>query len=298
MEIYSSGKVLLTGEYVILDGALSLASPTKFGQHLKFEENQSNLINWKSFNYDGNIWFECSIKNENLEIKSTSSKKISNTLIKIINHIRDYNPSFLKENGSDILTNLTFDKNWGLGSSSTLISNLAKLSGVDPYILNNKIFSGSGYDIACADSISPIVYQLNKDQKTIDEVSFKPSFYEKIYFIYLNNKQSSISEIENYNKNRASDSIIKEISNITSTILQCNSIEEFNKLIASHELIISNLISKSTVKETLFKDFNGSIKSLGAWGGDMIMATSYDDPNKYFREKGYSTILKFDELLV
>ena len=298
MEIYSSGKVLLTGEYVILNGALSLASPTKFGQHLKFEENQSNLINWKSFNYDGNIWFECSIKNENLEIKSTSSKKISNTLIKIINHIRDYNPSFLKENGSDILTNLTFDKNWGLGSSSTLISNLAKLSGVDPYILNNKIFSGSGYDIACADSTSPIVYQLNKDQKTIDEVSFKPSFYEKIYFIYLNNKQSSISEIENYNKNRASDSIIKEISNITSTILQCNSIEEFNKLIASHELIISNLISKSTVKETLFKDFNGSIKSLGAWGGDMIMATSYDDPNKYFREKGYSTILKFDELLV
>ena len=298
MEIYSSGKVLLTGEYVILDGALSLASPTKFGQHLKFEENQSNLINWKSFNYDGNIWFECSIKNENLEIKSTSSKKISNTLIKIINHIREYNPSFLKENGSDILTNLTFDKNWGLGSSSTLISNLAKLSGVDPYILNNKIFSGSGYDIACADSISPIVYQLNKDQKTIDEVSFKPSFYEKIYFIYLNNKQSSISEIENYNKNRASDSIIKEISNITSTILQCNSIEEFNKLIVSHELIISNLISKSTVKETLFKDFNGSIKSLGAWGGDMIMATSYDDPNKYFREKGYSTILKFDELLV
>tara|TARA_B100001778_G_scaffold311410_1_gene294323 strand:+ start:265 stop:1161 length:897 start_codon:yes stop_codon:yes gene_type:complete len=298
MEIYSSGKVLLTGEYVILNGALSLASPTKFGQHLKFEENQSNLINWKSFNYDGNIWFECSIKNENLEIKSTSSKKISNTLIKIINHIRDYNPSFLKENGSDILTNLTFDKNWGLGSSSTLISNLAKLSGVDPYILNNKIFSGSGYDIACADSISPIVYQLNKDQKTIDEVSFKPSFYEKIYFIYLNNKQSSISEIENYNKNRASDSIIKEISNITSTILQCNSIEEFNKLIVSHELIISKLISKSTVKETLFKDFNGSIKSLGAWGGDMIMATSYDDPNKYFREKGYSTILKFDELLV
>ena len=298
MEIYSSGKVLLTGEYVILDGALSLASPTKFGQHLKFEENQSNLINWKSFNYDGNIWFECSIKNENLEIKSTSSKKISNNLNKIINHIRDYNPSFLKENGSDILTNLTFDKNWGLGSSSTLISNLAKLSGVDPYILNNKIFSGSGYDIACADSISPIVYQLNKDQKTIDEVSFKPSFYEKIYFIYLNNKQSSISEIENYNKNRASDSIIKEISNITSTILQCNSIEEFNKLIVSHELIISNLISKSTVKETLFKDFNGSIKSLGAWGGDMIMATSYEDPNKYFREKGYSTILKFDELLV
>ena len=74
--------------------------------------------------------------------------------------------------------------------------------------------------------------------------------------------------------------------------------ELFDRLIESHELIISKLISKPTIKETLFKDFNGSIKSLGAWGGDMIMVTSYTDPNTYFKEKGYSTIFKFDELLV
>ena len=298
MEIYSSGKVLLTGEYVILDGALSLASPTKFGQHLKLEENQSNLINWKSINYDGKIWFECTIKNENLEIKSTSSKRVSNTLIRIINLIREYSPSFLKNQGSDISTNLTFDKNWGLGSSSTLISNLATLSGVDPYILNNKIFNGSSYDIACANSISPIVYQLKEGQRIIDEVSFKPPFHEKIYFIYLNKKQSSISEIENYNNKKVSESTINEISNITSMILQCNSIEAYDELIESHELIISKLISKPTIKETLFRDFNGSIKSLGAWGGDMIMATSHSDPNRYFKEKGYSTIFKYEELLV
>ena len=298
MEIYSSGKVLLTGEYVILDGALSLASPTKFGQHLKLEENQSNLINWKSINYDGKIWFECTIKNENLEIKSTSSKRVSNTLIRIINLIREYSPSFLKNQGSDISTNLTFDKNWGLGSSSTLISNLATLSGVDPYIINNKIFKGSSYDIACANSISPIVYQLREGVRIIDEVSFKPPFHEKIYFIYLNKKQSSISEIENYNNKKVSESTINEISNITSMILQCNSIEAYDELIESHELIISKLISKPTIKETLFRDFNGSIKSLGAWGGDMIMATSHSDPNRYFKEKGYSTIFRYEELLV
>ena len=298
MEIYSSGKVLLTGEYVILDGALSLASPTKFGQHLKLEENQSNFINWKSINYDGKIWFECKIKNENLEIKSTSSKRVSDTLIRIINLIREYSPSFLKNQGSDISTNLTFDKNWGLGSSSTLISNLATLSGVDPYIINNKIFKGSSYDIACANSISPIVYQLRGGQRIVDEVSFKPPFHEKIYFIYLNKKQSSISEIENYNNKKVSESTINEISNITSMILQCNSIEAYDELIESHELIISKLISKPTIKETLFKDFNGSIKSLGAWGGDMIMATSHSDPNRYFKEKGYSTIFKYEDLLV
>ena len=297
MEIYSNGKVLLTGEYVVLDGALSLASPTKFGQHLRYVKNRSNLINWKSMNYDGKIWFECLIKKENLEIKSTSSKKVSDLLINIINLIREYNPSFLKDYGSNILTNMTFDINWGLGSSSTLISNLAKLSGVDPYVLNKKIFKGSGYDIACANSFSPIVYQLNKGQNIIDEVSFKPPFHEKIYFIYLNKKQSSISEIENYN-NKASDSIINEINNITSMILKCNTIEAYNELIESHELIISKLILRPTIKETLFKDFNGSIKSLGAWGGDMVMATSHNDPVKYFAGKGYSTIFKFEELLV
>ena len=298
MKVYSNGKVLLTGEYVILDGALSLAAPTKFGQHLKYQENLSNLINWKSINFDGNIWFECLITSDTLKVKSTSSQKISNTLVEIINFIREYNPAFLKNCGSDISTNLTFEKNLGLGSSSTLISNLSKISGVNPYTLNNKIFKGSGYDIACAESISPILYKLDKDQKIINEVSFKPSFNEHIYFVYLNKKQNSILEIEKYNKNKASNSIINEISDITSEILVCNSIDRFNKLIEAHELIISKLISKQTVKDLLFKDFDGYIKSLGAWGGDMIMVTSQIDPSKYFIEKGYSTIFKFKELLV
>ena len=298
MEVYSNGKVLLTGEYVILDGALSLAAPTKFGQHLKFQENLSNFINWKSKNFDGNIWFECLITSDTLKVKSTSSQKISNTLVEIINFIREYNPAFLKNCGSDISTNLTFEKNLGLGSSSTLISNLSKISGVNPYTLNNKIFKGSGYDIACAESISPILYKLDKDEKIINEVSFKPSFNEHIYFVYLNKKQNSILEIEKYNKNKASNSIINEISDITSEILVCNSIDRFNKLIEAHELIISKLISKQTVKDLLFKDFDGYIKSLGAWGGDMIMVSSEIDPSKYFIEKGYSTIFKFKELLV
>ena len=298
MEVYSNGKVLLTGEYVILDGALSLAAPTKFGQHLRFQENLSNLINWKSINLDGNIWFECLITSDTLKVKSTSSQKISNTLVEIINFIREYNPAFLKNCGSDISTNLTFEKNLGLGSSSTLISNLSKISGVNPYTINNKIFKGSGYDIACAESISPILYKLDKDQKIINEVSFKPSFNEHIYFVYLNKKQNSISEIKKYNKNKASNSIINEISDITSEILVCNSIDRFNELIEAHELIISKLISKQTVKDHLFKDFDGYIKSLGAWGGDMIMVTSQIDPSKYFIEKGYSTIFKFKELLV
>ena len=147
-----------------------------------------------------------------------------------------------------ISTNLTL-KNLGLGSSSTLISNLSKISGVNPYTLN-KIFKGSGYDITCAETISPILYKLDKDQKIINEVSFKPSFNEHIYFVYLN-KAKLYFRIEKYSKNKASNSIISEISDITSEIVVCNSIDGFNKLIEAHELIISKLISKQTVKDLL-----------------------------------------------
>ena len=35
MRMYSNGKLLISGEYVILDGALSLAVPTLFGQYLE-----------------------------------------------------------------------------------------------------------------------------------------------------------------------------------------------------------------------------------------------------------------------
>jgi len=298
MEVYSNGKILITGEYAILNGALSLATPTKFGQYLNFKEKSSKFINWKSINYDGNIWFECSIAIENLKIQSTSSKKISDKLIAIINLIRKYNPNFLRTSGSDISTKLTFERNWGLGTSSTLISNLSKLSGVDPYNINNKIFKGSGYDIACSKTNSPILYRLIEDDRNIYKTDFKPSFHNNIYFIFLNKKQNTLSEIEDFKKKKMSSSVINEISNITSNMVECNSIKEFNRLIETHELIISKLISKPTIKETLFNDFKGGVKSLGAWGGDMVMVTSEKDPKKYFKQKGFTTIFKFEELIV
>ena len=55
---YSNGKLLLTGEYVVLDGALALALPTKFGQNLIVEPISSEQILWKSFDQDGSTWFE------------------------------------------------------------------------------------------------------------------------------------------------------------------------------------------------------------------------------------------------
>ena len=58
---YSNGKLLLTGEYVVLDGAKALAVPTRFGQNLIVKKGINQQINWVSFDADKSIWFQDSI---------------------------------------------------------------------------------------------------------------------------------------------------------------------------------------------------------------------------------------------
>ena len=124
----------------------------------------------------------------------------------------------------------------------------------------------------------------------------------KQYYISQEFQGGPSDLIGNFDQYLKVDNLVPEVvvgsTNITSEILVCNSIDGFNKLIEAHELIISKLISKKTIKDVLFKDFDGSIKSLGAWGGDMIMVTSHNNPSGYFKERGYSTIFKFEELLI
>ena len=69
-------------------------------------------------------------------------------------------------------------------------------------------------------------------------------------------------------------------------------------LLAIHETIISKLINQKPIKDRLFSDYNGSIKSLGAWGGDFILVTSKDNPKSYFKNKGYKTIIPYKELIL
>ena len=298
MRFHSNGKLLITGEYVILDGALSLAVPSLLGQSLEVTNNESKHIKWLSKNSDGRVWFNCTIRIDSLKVEKTSSDEISNKLKNIIKVIREVNPNFLNKSGLDITSELTFDKDWGLGSSSTLISNLSQFAEIDPYELNNRIFNGSGYDIACAKSKSPLLYRLIKNERDIEKVSFIPIFHEKIYFVYLNNKQNSLTEIRKYKNLNPSNTLISEVSDITKKLLKSSDLKNFNDLIHSHEKVISKLISKQPIKQELFKDFRGEIKSLGAWGGDFIMASCDEDPSSYFRNKGFNTILKYSDLLI
>lgn len=298
---YSNGKLLITGEYVVLDGAKALALPTKFGQNLVVTSGINHQIKWTSFDADKSIWFQDTLSFSEIKNKYISEKNhaVKNTLIEILHQATIQKPNFLNEEGFEVETHLTFPRNWGLGTSSTLINNIAQWFQIDAFELLRKSFGGSGYDIACAQSSTPIIYHLENEQPHFKTIHFNPSFNEHIYFVYLNQKQSSKQAIANYmSKQHHVNDVISKIDTITNEIIQCKDERQFAKLMEQHEVIMSDVLEMETTKEKLFPDFNGVIKSLGAWGGDFIMVISKDNPEKYFFNRGFRLILNYHEIII
>ena len=71
---------------------------------------------------------------------------------------------------------------------------------------------------------------------------------------------------------------------------------DFNNLIALHEDLVGSVLNQIPIKRLLFSDFEGQIKSLGAWGGDFILASGASSP-VYFKSKGYEVILSYDAMI-
>ena len=222
---YSNGKLLITAEYLVLDGATALALPTKFGQNLVVENGDNQQISWKSYDSDQSIWFDEIVTfNEIINKTLIDDQNIKNTLIKILHEGFIKNPKFINESeGYRVKTHLTFPRNWGLGTSSTLINNIAQWLDIDAFELLNNSFGGSGYDIACAQNDSAILYRLENGKPISYVVPFNPKFSENIYFVYLNKKQNSRTAIENYRKKEISESSILDINELTNEIYLASS---------------------------------------------------------------------------
>ncbi|GAA4282454.1 GYDIA family GHMP kinase [Gaetbulibacter aestuarii] len=301
MKTFSShGKLLLSAEYVILDGALALALPTTFGQNLNVEPSKSNELIWKSLDNQGNIWYEDKFTLKKLERSKSPENEFSNRLIQILRTARDLNPGFLTgELGFKVTTHLDFQRDWGLGSSSTLINNIANWAEIDPYTLLERTFGGSGYDIACAQSQSPILYQIKEGSRLVKPVKFDPNFKSQLYFVYLNRKQNSREGISHYRANKKNKTgTIAEINLITERLLECKNLPAFEEQLDLHETLIAEITKQTPVKDLYFKDFTGHIKSLGAWGGDFILATSESDPRDYFKSKGFNTVINYTDMIL
>jgi len=295
----ANGKLLLTGEYLVLHGAKAIALPLNVGQSLTVSEgNRSDSFIWEAL-YNGQVWFSCELSPTDFSIINTSHHEKAEILSQIFKSIRNLNPVFHPKAGIQFETVLESNPEWGFGSSSTLISLLSQWSGVDPFILNERIFKGSGFDIACATSDGPIYYVRNKPTAPI---LLDYPFADQLFLLYSGQKKKTSSEVNKYLKEKqVSVQLVDEISTLSNEFADCRDQKEFNRLIILHEQLVGGLIGKTPVKSEYFPDFDGEIKSLGAWGGDFYLISTklpFSETKKYFENTGLTTIFRWDDLIL
>jgi len=298
---FSNGKLLVTGEYLVMEGALSLALPLRVGQSLKTEKNNNNIIHWQA-NKNNGVWFTADYELPSLKLVYSDDKMLAEKLREILLVAKGMNNDFLANNvGYNVITDLGFNPEYGFGTSSTLISNIALWARINPYLLLQKTFGGSGYDIACADKANPIFYQIVNNDPEVTDIDFHPFFRDNLYFVYLGKKQSSLDGISAFKKQGSFTYMdIDSVSEITKEIVKTKSLIEFEQLLAEHEQIISKVLKLPTAKSLYFSDFTGVVKSLGAWGGDFVLVTNRESESKlknYMQNKGFDTVFSYDELV-
>ena len=297
----SNGKLFLIGEYIVMDGAKAFALPTKYGQCLFVENSQidNNQINWKAFKSDDSLWFEVNFDLNTLQILTTTNIKLAESLQKILKQAQFLNPTFFNSGkGYFCETKLEYPQEWGLGSSSTLIDLISKWIEIDPFKLNQLTFNTSGYDIACAHHDYPILFS-NLPKIDVEEVKLNWNFIDDLYFVYLNQKQDTQAVVGNHYKNKPKDyEMINYLSNLVLQATKVTLLTELEEILIEYQEILGSYMQIPQAKELYFSDYDGVVKSLGAWGGDFVLVTKRDGMLSYFKEKGYQTIIPFKEMII
>ena len=292
----------MTGEYLVLKGALALALPLEFRQTMTVETCHGASLQWDAHKPDG-LWFAATLNPDTLETIACDDPPKAEKLTHILKAVKQLNPKAFEGNNLKFTTRLDFDPNWGLGSSSTLIANLAQWANIDAYELLKLTFGGSGYDLACATAEQPIYYQLVEGKPQVEGIDFQPSFADHLFFVYQGQKQSSSKEIKAFLEKANPIDLqqdIEAVSEISRAVPKCENLDEFALLMQCHERIIARCIGQEPVQKR-FPDFEGVLKSLGAWGGDFILAAtewSENQVKEYFKRKGLEVVFGYQDIVL
>ena len=297
-KIFSPGKLLLTSEYTVLDGALALAISTQPGQEFFYEETEDgiSLIFWEAY-VQNELWLKAVIDYKNWKVLETNDDAKGLFLLSVFKELATLSGTKLQGSTSyHLTTNLQFAENFGLGSSSTLINNLAEWADADAFSLNEKTFGGSGYDIAVAQEKSPVLFQILPDGRSVKRIKFAPAYSEALMFVHLNKKQNSREGISVYRRKKITKTFVNKFSTITRKVLKAKDLDEFSLLMEEHEEILSKFIGIPKVKDS-FPEYPFFIKSLGAWGGDFVLTVKNGESLRYFKDREFTNIYSWEELI-
>lgn len=299
MKFHSNGKLFLIGEYIVMDGAKAFALPTKYGQCLFVEQNpeNKNTIHWIAKKHDDTLWFEAEFELDSLKILNSSNTKLSESLQSILIQAKLLNPNFfLSKFSYSCQTKLDYPQEWGLGSSSTLVDLISQFININPFELNKLTFNTSGYDIACASNSQPILFTNNP--LSVIKINLNWNFLDDLFFVYLNKKQDTQAVVGNHYKNKVKDyQMINYLSSLVEKIINTDNLFDFEFILNEYQDVLSKYMDQPKVKDLYFSDYDGCVKSLGAWGGDFVLVTKRQGFKEYFSNKGYNIIIPFKEMV-
>lgn len=292
------GKLLFSAEYVVMLGAKALAIPTRYGQELVVNTlPDRDFFEWQVTDFEGKALYSqrFNIDLIPIDLAHVWDKKLQGFLQAFASQYKALvNDKLL---GHRFSFNLEFNPQWGLGTSSTLLALLGRYFELDPYLVLDQTIGGSGYDIACAFATEPLTYQLTKQGRAIHPVEFRPEFSQDLHFVYQNKKQHSDMQIQGFDRNRVTDQHLADFTKLTDQIIVAKSIDEYCELLQQHEDTMAKILSRPTLAQQ-FTDYKGTLKSLGAWGGDFLLAIGEANYTKhYFKSKGYHTIIPWSDMI-
>ena len=296
----ANGKLLLTSEYFILDGATGWAMPTQFGQSMTASPTNSTPL-WQAFCHDKTPWLETNLDFSNKEPFS----KETELLFQILEYIKTENPeTFHQKIKHHFQLMIDFDKSWGLGTSSTFLALIADFFEIDAYKLNQTFFKGSGYDIACAFASEALLYtNLDLENRSIEPFPIAASIKPHLYFIYTGQKQNSREAIQYYRKlpNKEKEIAINDLNFITSELIRKQNYKDWIYFLKIHEDIVSKVLKLEKVGQNIAKELPFFSKSLGAWGGDFILCLADDEPQNIKNrivQSGFETYFDYEGLIL
>lgn len=297
------GKFLITGEYVVLDYVPALAIPLKVDQHLEIHSRNDKNGSWKSYDVDGSLWFQADFKVEQLldDNHQSFTSHVEEKLFELLRYAIQLNSSAAEKlsQGFDAITTLDFNRTYGMGTSSTLVSLIAQWLECDPYALQFSCFGGSGYDIACATANQALIYKYHEILPEVQSVDWVPAINDQLFFVYLNRKQNSRESIARFDKTLITPSLREELVTMPQQFIHAsNDLNAFEAIVKRHEAILGALIDLEPVQSRLFPNYSGAIKSLGGWGGDFMMCTGGAEERSYFKARGYDIVLEWDEVIL
>ncbi len=287
---FARGKLLLTGEYTVLQGALALAIPTQAGQTFEFYPADTTRLEWTALDPTGVPWQSFQLRRD-----STGQWEGDALVPRLLRAAEKIGACHIPY--GQVKTQTEFNPHFGWGTSSSLIALVAQWTQVDALALHFATSNGSGYDVVASLADQPILYQkTGPETASMETVSLQHWPNEQLWLLYLGEKQESESAVREYMRRPASNADCEQITRLTRQWLTPLDSEAFQNVMRSHEDITASFLGRPTLQAERFADYPYAIKSLGAWGGDfgLVFAPTQADL-LYFSTKGYSTWLPWAE---